>query len=172
MQGSTCLTAHTLSILHTCVVRASTVCVHTGSLVAAARFLPALSLYMEFAFDKINGMTWFSFTALQEQKGEGGEKEKRRVHRKTTSIHLLCVFSSCLWHVLQTHCSSETGCILADFFKNWVCVTVKIGKTLDESLDAAPLQPRLTRGEPPLSCQQHGCCHLFVRAATLLSCHG
>lgn len=49
-------------------------------------------------------------------------------------------------------------------FKNRVCVAAKIGKTLDESLNSAPLQPRLTHGEPPLSCQQCGYSHLSIRA--------
>lgn len=46
-------------------------------------------------------LLWYIFNKW-EKVGKVEEGKKKRVHRNTTALHLLYVFCSCLWHILQT----------------------------------------------------------------------
>ena len=66
------------------------VCVHTGSVATAAQLLPVTTYLLSLWQLSIQMMLWFPFSPIE--RAAQWEVE-----------HLLCVFSSCLWHILHRH---------------------------------------------------------------------
>ena len=121
--------------------------------------LPALSVWMEFDFDEYDDRFFFipakEWENGREKEREGGREGKRECAERKTALHLLCLFSLCLWHILHRLTLKlewnagmmsiwlSVGCFQVYFCRDLHSYCGKIGGT--ESLDEVALQPRFTQ---------------------------